>query len=205
MAVEPAEPLGAAAAAAMTLCGHRPMTLVLGHVWITIWRPYRTRSPADFLAALPVNGIQPGNRGGPPGSSPATSHAPHRHPAYFHSSPATLVHRPYTRHLAGAGVIGACSHAGPGSQAALRLPPRCAILTIWTTPTSSSGCWPYRHTQEASSGIHAWPDQCLARLRVHGRGPTRCQVLNFLTRSSSQRALQRRHARDPGLNAPVML
>ena len=63
MAVEPAEPLGVAAAAAMTLCGHRPMTLVLGHVWITIWRPYRTRSPADFLAALPVNGIQPGNWG----------------------------------------------------------------------------------------------------------------------------------------------
>jgi len=127
----------------------------------------RTRSPAGLLAALPVNGIQPGNRGGPPGSSPATSHAPHRHPAYFHSSPATLVHSPYTRDLAGAGVIGACSHAGPGSQAALRFPPRCAILTIWTTPTSSNGCWPYRHTQEASSGIHAWPDQCLAR--VHGR------------------------------------
>ena len=190
----------------MTLCGHRPVTLVLGHVWITIWRPYGRDRLRVFAQPCQSTAFSLVTGDGPPGSSsPATPRASHRHPAYFHSSPATFVHSPYTRHLAGAGVIGACSHAGPGSQAALRLPSRCAILTIWTTPTSSSGCWPYRHTQEASSGIHAWPDQCLARLRVHGRGPTRCQVLNFLTRSSSQRALQRRHARDPGLNAPVML
>jgi len=172
VAAEPAKPLGAAVTAAMTPCEHRPVTLVLGHVWITIWRRYGRDRLRVFLAALPSTAFSLVTEGGPRGSSsPATSHAPHRHPAYFHSSPATFVHSPYTRHLAGAGVIGACSHVGPGSQAALRLPPRCAILTIWTTPTSSSERWPYRHAQEASSGLHAWPDQCLVRVRVHGRGP----------------------------------
>jgi len=63
VAVEPAEPLGAAAAAAMTLCGHRPVTPRPGSRVDNYRAPVRTRSPADFLAALPVNGIQPGNWG----------------------------------------------------------------------------------------------------------------------------------------------
>jgi hypothetical protein len=40
------------------------------------------------------------------------------------------MHSPYTRHLAGTGVIGACSHAGPGSHALLRLPLRCAVPAV---------------------------------------------------------------------------
>jgi hypothetical protein len=42
-----------------------------------------------------------------------------RHLAYLRSSPTSVVHTLYTRDLAGAGVIGACSHAGPGCHKSL--------------------------------------------------------------------------------------
>src|SRR5262249_22775583 len=84
VAAEPAEPLGAAVTAAMTPCEHWPVTLVLGHVWITIRRRYGRDRLRVFLAALPSTAFSLVTEGGPPGSSsPATSHAPHRHPAYF--------------------------------------------------------------------------------------------------------------------------
>ena len=79
--------------------------------------PVRTRSLPDLLATQPVNGICPGNRGWGRQGLPA-------HVSWHRAAIRRIctVHRrvlctaPYTRDLAGAGVIGACSHAGPGCR-----------------------------------------------------------------------------------------
>ena len=79
--------------------------------------PVRTRSLPGLRATQPANGICRGNRGwgrqGLPANVPWHRTAIRR---------ICTVHRrvlctaPYTRDLAGAGVIGACSHAGPGRR-----------------------------------------------------------------------------------------
>jgi len=76
--------------------------------------PGRRRSLPQLVSARRVNGICAGNRGEAAESMHAYPLASHRHRAYLHSSSASLVRRLYTRDLAGAGVIGACSHVGPG-------------------------------------------------------------------------------------------
>ena len=79
--------------------------------------PVRTRSLPDLLAIQPANGICPGNRGW--GRQGLPAHVPWHRTAIRRIC---TVHRrvlctaPYTRDLAGAGVIGACSHAGPGRR-----------------------------------------------------------------------------------------
>ena len=79
--------------------------------------PVRTRSLPDLLATQPANGICPGNRGW--GRQGLPAHVPWHRTAIRRIC---TVHRrvlctaPYTRDLAGAGVIGACSHAGPGRR-----------------------------------------------------------------------------------------
>ena len=77
--------------------------------------PVRTRSLPDLLATQPVNGICPGNRGWGRQGLPA-------HVSWHRTAirrictvhPRVLCTAPYTRDLAGAGAIGACSHVGPG-------------------------------------------------------------------------------------------
>ena len=79
--------------------------------------PVRTRSLPDLLATQPASGICPGNRGW--GRQGLPAHVPWHRTAIRRIC---TVHRrvlctaPYTRDLAGAGVIGACSHAGPGRR-----------------------------------------------------------------------------------------
>jgi hypothetical protein len=100
------------ATAATTPAGDRAST---GHVGITIWRRYGCDPFRMFSQPSQPNGICPGNRGwrrqGLPG------HVPWHRTAIRRTC---TVHRrvlctaPYTRDLAGAGVIGARSHAGPG-------------------------------------------------------------------------------------------
>ena len=87
-----------------------------GHVWITIWRrygrdPFRIFSPPSLpTASVLVTG------GGAARVSPGTSAGTIRRICTVHRR--VLCTAPYTRDLAGAGVIGACSHAGPGCPAA---------------------------------------------------------------------------------------
>ena len=71
--------------AAMTPCGHRSGALIHGSRVDNYLAQVGTRSPAGIL-------IRPGNWGRAARVSPATSQAPPRHPAYFHSSPATFLH-----------------------------------------------------------------------------------------------------------------
>ena len=154
----------------MTLCGHRPVTLVLGHRWIPIWRPYGRDRLRVFLQPCQSTAFSLVTRGGPPGSS-YSGHVPCL-------APASGVFPQFTGNLC-AQTLHSSSRRGWRDRSVLsrrpRQPSRAAVAAPLrdpydlTTPTSSSGCWPYRHTQEASSRIHAWPDQCLARLRVHGR------------------------------------
>ena len=109
-----------------------------GHVWITIWRrygrePFRIFSqPSQPTASVLVTG------GGAARVSRARPLAPHRHPAYLHSSSTSVVHSPYTRDFAGAGVIGACSHADPGYRkiTRARLPSVIAAVIILGTAAS---------------------------------------------------------------------
>jgi hypothetical protein len=113
-----------------------------GHVWITIWRrygcdPFRIFSPPSLPTASVL-----ANRGwagvGPPGSP---RHVPWHRTAIRHIC---TVHRrvlctaPYTRDLAGAGVIGACSHAGPGCREVSRARLRSAIRA-WIIPGAAAG------------------------------------------------------------------
>ena len=98
--------------------------------------PVRMRSLPDLLATQPANGICPGNRGWGRQGLQARPLAPHRDPAYMHSSSTCTA--PYTRDLAGAGVIGACSHAGPGCREVPRARLRSAIRA-WIIPGAAAG------------------------------------------------------------------
>jgi len=175
----------------MTLCGHRPVTLVLGHRWIPIWRPYGRDRLRVFLQPCQSTAFCLVTRGGPPGSS-YSGHVPCL-------APASGVFPQFTGNLC-AQTLHSSSRRGWRDRSVLsrrpRQPSRAAVAAPLrdpydlTTPTSSSGCWPYRHTQEASSGIQ--PGLTNARpASASMAGPTRRHVLNLLTRSPSQRALQR--------------
>ena len=82
-----------------------------GHVWITIWRRYGRDPLPDLLATQPANGICPGNLGWRRPSLRARPMAPHRHPAYSHSSATSLVHS-----LLAATKIRVCGQLAPGSR-----------------------------------------------------------------------------------------
>lgn len=105
-----------------------------GHVWITIWRrygrdPFRIFSPPSLpTASVLVTG------GGAARVSPRTSPgtAP-RSGVCAQLCRRVLCTAPYTRDLAGAGVIGACSHAGPGCREVSRARLRSAI-PAWIIP-----------------------------------------------------------------------
>ena len=75
--------------------------------------PVWSRSVPDLPAARRGTRICAGNwQAGPPGSLRAS----HRHPGHLHGLSTSLCIPPYTADLAMAGVIGACSHASPGSH-----------------------------------------------------------------------------------------
>ena len=132
-----------------------------GHVWITIWRRYGRDPFRIFLATQPANGICPGNRGcgrqGLPGHIPWHRTAIRR---------ICTVHRrvlctaPYTRDLAGTGVIGARSHAGPGCRQVSRARLRSAIRA-WIIPRAAAGL----DGEDPAATIVAqtdpgWPGRC---------------------------------------------
>ena len=173
-----------------TLAGDRAST---GHVWITIWRrygrdPFRIFSPPSLLTASVLvtgGGCRQGLRARPL--------APHRDPAYLHSSSTSLVHSPYTRDLAGAGVIGARSHAGPGCRKVPRARLRSAVRAWIVCPSvdrpRSRGGSGLRRPEELTRSLQVmtgWPWPTRSRPRPAAGDVLRGRLASF---ESSLRAL----------------
>ena len=161
-----------------------------GHVWITIWRRYGRDPFRIFLPpSLPTASVLV--TGG--GAARVCGHVPWRGIAIRRIC---TVHRrvlytaSYTRDLAGAGVIGACSHAGP---AAARFPvPVCVQLSergsspeprrVWTGKTRridpilqvmTGWPWPARARPRPAAGRRRQrPSGLLRAVPRRGRGPT---------------------------------
>ena len=110
--------------AGWTLAGDRAST---GHVWITIWRrygrdPFRIFSPPSLpTASVLVTGG---------GAARVSGHVPWHRTAIrrIWTVHRRVVHSPYTRDLAGAGVIGARSHAA-------RLPQGSSCPSAFSCPS----------------------------------------------------------------------
>ena len=95
-----------------------------GHVWITIWAQSlseSSRDPTDHRHLSWSKAVGPFMPAGlVPGTAPPSGRTCTVHPQ-------ALCTATYTHDLARAGVIGACSHAGPGSRASL---PRAGVITL---------------------------------------------------------------------------
>jgi len=100
----------------MSGAGLRPSST--GHVWITIWCRYGCARLHDLPATHQLTHICAGNSQTGAASGPRRAYllASQRHPGYLHSSSTSSYTPPYTPDLTRAGVIGACSHASPGSH-----------------------------------------------------------------------------------------
>ena len=133
--------------------------------------PVRTRSLPDLLATQPANGICAGNRGW--GRQGLGGHVPWHRTAVRRIctvSSTSLVHSPlHSLDLAGAGVIGACSHAGPGCREVPRARLRSAIRA-WIIPGAAAGLdWEDpRESHPILQVMTGWPS--LARSRPCARG-----------------------------------
>ena len=120
--------------------GRWPVTLILRSRVDNHLVPVRWRSLRDLpLQPIESPRICAGNwPAGLAGGLQACLQASRRHPGYSHSSSTSLCTAPYTPDPAGAGVIGACSHAGPGCRKVSRARLRSAVRA-WIIPGAAAG------------------------------------------------------------------